>query len=72
MNSTNQNPVISNNVQKVLKMEETTKKLNIKPKDVVATGLGIGAGVVAYEVGKEVFPIIVEKTVEIVTKLLSK
>ncbi len=72
MNSTNQNPIISNNVQEDLKMEESTKKINIKTKDVVAAGFGIGAGVVVYEVGKEVFPIIVEKSVEIVTKFLSK
>ena len=53
-------------------MEKSTKKINIKPKDVVATGLGISAGVVVYEAAKEVFPIIVEKTVELVTKLISK
>ena len=72
MNSTNLNSVISNNVQEDLKMEESTKKIIIKPRDVVAAGIGVGAGVVVYEVGKEVFPIIVEKSVEIVTKFLSK
>ena len=72
MYSTNLNSVISSNIQEDLQMEKTTKKINIKTRDVVATGFGIGAGVVVYEAGKEVFPIIVEKTVEIITKFLAK
>jgi len=72
MTNANQSPVITNIVPEELKMEIKPKKINIKPKDVVAAGLGIGAGVVVYEAGKQMFPIIVEKTVEVVKKLLSK
>ncbi len=72
MTNENQSPVITNIIPEVLQKEKPTKKINIKPKDVVASGLGIGAGVVAYEAGKNIFPILVEKTVEIVTKVLSK
>ena len=72
MTNENQSPVTTKIIPENLQMEKSTKKINIKPKDVVATGLGISAGVVVYEAAKEVFPIIVEKTVELVTKLISK
>ena len=72
MTNENQSPVTTSIIPEESKMEVKTKKINIQSKDVVATGLGISAGVVVYEAAKEVFPIIVEKTVELVTKLISK
>ena len=72
MTNENQSPVTTKIIPEESKMEVKTKKINIQSKDVVATGFGIGAGVVVYEAAKKVFPILVEKTVELVTKLISK
>ena len=48
----------------------TTKRLKITAKDVVAAGAGFGVGVVTFVAGREVFPTVVEKTLNCVKKFL--
>lgn len=72
MTDANMSTVITDNFQEDSKMEKSNKKINITTKEVVATGVGVGIGVVGYEVGKEIFPKLVEGVLEIVTKILGK
>ena len=72
MTDLNNNSEITNNIEEDLEVGNSKKKINIKEDDVFGAGVTLGCSVVIFKVAKAVFPKVVEKTKELVTKILEK